>query len=232
MFCLRTRDTAVIHVTPPISPRLWKVTPPPWCSPTLSMEGASVFLAPAIDVMLALGQPRPTISDPAPGHDPCPCSPWKVQPWCSITIVTKASAAPCAPAVPHASTAPVVPPLEPRMRISLLASGSPPRMSWPPSRPRLLLNPTARHRDGIWEQQGHRDGIWEEASGPPPSSVTSSYVPLHPLCTLPTTITRPSGPAAPRHGRFCSATSSPSSQTSRSWRVRRPCLSPPPPSSS
>jgi hypothetical protein len=66
------------------------------------------------------------------------------------------------------------------------------------------------------EQQGHRDGIWEEASGPPPSSATSSYVPLHPLRTLPTTITRSSGPAAPRHERFCSTTSSPSSETSRS----------------
>ena len=55
-------------------------------------------------------------------------------------------------------------------------------------------------RDGIREQQGHRDGIWEEASGPPPSSATSSYVPLHPLRTLPITITRPSGPAAPVTG--------------------------------
>jgi hypothetical protein len=51
-------------------------------------------------------------------------------------------------------------------------------------------------RDGIREQQGHHDGIWEEASGLQ-SSATSSYVPLHPLRTLPTTITRPSGHAAP-----------------------------------
>jgi hypothetical protein len=176
-FCLHTRDTApVIRVPPPVSSRLWKVTPSTRDtasrSPTLSMEGAAVFLAPAIDAMLASGQPRPTISDP-------PGSP---RPRISAThVVTSVVASP--PAQPHCA---------------------PPRWDHP-SAPPL--------RDGIREQQGHRDGIWEEASGPPPSSTTSSYVPLHPLRTLPTTITRPSGPGAPHHGRFCSATSSPYSRT-------------------
>jgi hypothetical protein len=99
--------------------------PPLRCSSTMSMEGAHVFLAPAIDAMLTPGQPLPTISDPTPAHDPRPCSPWKARPRYSIRTVTKVSAAPCAPAMPHASTVPIVPPLEPSMWISLLARRSP-----------------------------------------------------------------------------------------------------------
>jgi hypothetical protein len=68
-----------------------------------------------------------------------------------------------------------------------------------------------------WDLGAARPPQWDlrATKGPPPSSVTILYLPLPPLRPLPTTITLPSGPTAPRPagGRFCSANSSPSSWT-------------------